>query len=339
MQSADFDYQLPPELIAQQPVQPRDAARLLVLNRAGGIDHRFFRDLPAYLRPGDCLVLNDSRVLRARLFGRRADSGGKVEFLLLRPLGGRRWETLVRPGRRARPGSEIVFGGVLRATVDERTPEGGRVVTFQGAQDLEAAIDRLGSVPLPPYITAELADDELYQTVYSGPRGSVAAPTAGLHFTPDLLAAIEAEGVTVAKLTLHVGLGTFRPVAVANLQEHRMHAEHYRLSAETAALVNGARKAGGRVIAVGTTVARTLETAVAADGTLHPGSGWTDLFIFPGYRFKTVDALVTNFHLPRSTLLMLVCAFAGRERVLTAYREAVAARYRFYSFGDAMLII
>ncbi|HHT02610.1 MAG TPA: tRNA preQ1(34) S-adenosylmethionine ribosyltransferase-isomerase QueA [Firmicutes bacterium] len=338
MQTSDFEYQLPPELIAQHPVQPRDASRLLVLHRGLGLEHRYFRDLPEYLRPGDCLVLNDTRVLRARLFGRRRDTGGRVEFLLLRPLSDGRWETLVRPGRRARPGVEIDFSAGdcrLTATVDARTATGGRVVTFTSDLNLDQAIDHLGVVPLPPYITAALEDDERYQTVYAGPKGSVAAPTAGLHFTPALLEQIRNLGVQVAKVTLHVGLGTFRPVGVEDLKQHSMHAEYYQLNAETADLINSAR----RVVAVGTTVARTLETTADAGGQIRPGCGWTDLFIYPGYQFRAVDVLLTNFHLPRSSLLMLVCAFADREEVLAAYRDAVGQRYRFYSFGDAMLII
>ncbi len=361
----DFDYDLPEDRIAQTPLEPRDASRLLVLSRTDGrIAHRTFRDLLELLRPGDCLVLNDSRVLPARLVGRRP-GGGRAEVLLLRRSatggGAEVWEALVRPARRLRPGASVLFGegdGALTATVLERgkggeavlrlSPAGGTASaqsadgtageTSDAAGRVDRLLRRLGRAPLPPYIRAPLADPERYQTVYACEEGSAAAPTAGLHFTPELLAAIQDRGVAVARLTLHVGLDTFRPVQVERLADHRMHAEFYRLPEEAAALVNATRARGGRVVAVGTTAVRVLETC-AAGGGVRAGEGWTDLFIFPGYRFQAVDALLTNFHLPRSTLLMLVAAFAGREAVLAAYEEAVREGYRFYSFGDAMLIL
>lgn len=341
-----FDYELPEELIAQEPIEPRDAARLLVLDGAtGGVEHRVFRDLPEYLQPGDCLVLNDTRVRRARLLGRREPGGGRVEVLLLHPVSrgadGQVWDALVRPGRKLLPGTRFVVGvdGVpaIRGEVLERTPAGGRLVRLEG-EDLDAALERVGRVPLPPYIRRDLRDDERYQTVYAREPGSAAAPTAGLHFAPQLLQRIRDLGVRVASLTLHIGLGTFRPVRTEHVEQHRLHAEPFRVPSEVAEAVAAARREGRRVFACGTTVCRALEAAAGPDGTVRPGEGWTDLFIYPGYRFKVVDALITNFHLPRSTLLMLVCAFAGRERVLAAYREAVRLRYRFYSFGDAMLV-
>ncbi|MGE5554404.1 MAG: tRNA preQ1(34) S-adenosylmethionine ribosyltransferase-isomerase QueA [Betaproteobacteria bacterium] len=344
---SDFDYCLPPELIAQTPAEPRDASRLLVLERSTGqLRHRIFREIGEFLRPGDLLVLNDTRVIRARLFGRKEPSGGRVEVFLLRRLAGENetWECLVRPGRRIRQGARLVFGeGELRGTVVGEEAEGKRLITFASPDHEPAAwLERLGEVPLPPYITQPLADGERYQTVYARHRGSVAAPTAGLHFTPELLETLEAQGVRRALLTLHVGLGTFRPVQAEKVEEHVMHSEYYELPAETAGAVNAARRAGNRVVAVGTTVCRTLETAArAASGTggITASEGWTDLFIYPGYRFRVVDVLLTNFHLPRSTLLMLVSAFAGRDLVLRAYEEAIRERYRFYSFGDAMLIL
>jgi len=341
MKTADFDYELPPELIAQRPVEPRDASRLLVLYREGGrMEHAHFRDLPAYLRPGDLLVANESRVLRARLRGRKARTGGQVEVLLLRRLDERRWEVLIG-GQRIRPGLELAFGGeagesALYARVEEVRPEGVRVVSF--SEEVEPHLDRLGMVPLPPYIHEPLADAERYQTVYARMAGSVAAPTAGLHFTPRLIAELQARGVNLAFVVLHIGLDTFRPVEVEEVEAHPMHAEWCRVPAEVARAVRETRKAGGRVVAVGTTAVRALETA-AQGGEISPFEGWTRLFIYPGYRFRTVDTLITNFHLPRSTLLMLVSAFAGREAILAAYREAIARGYRFYSFGDAMLIL
>lgn len=342
MRVDEFDYQLPPELIAQEPVEPRHSSRLLVLHRLDGrLEDRWFPDIVDYLRPGDCLVLNDTRVRRARLIGERP-TGGRAEFLLLGPAGEPdTWEVLVRPGRRVRPGTTVRFGdGVLEAQVLKTTAAGGRIVRFDHAgDDLAAALNRLGRVPLPPYITRDLADDERYQTVYAVEEGSAAAPTAGLHFTPDLLGSIRERGVDVVTLTLHVGLGTFRPVRTERVEDHRMHEEYFRLEAGAAARVNSARSAGGRIIAVGTTVTRALESAAAEDGTVHPYEGRTAMFIYPGYRFRAVDVLLTNFHLPRSTLLMLVSAFAGVVATRQAYEEAVRRRYRFFSFGDAMLIL
>lgn len=341
MRVEDFDYDLPQELIAQEPIPNRDQARLLVVHKGEErFEHRKFRDLLGYLVPGDVLVLNNSRVLPARLYARRAWTGGRVETLLLRPLGGDRWEVLVKPGRRAPVGEELVYGdGELRGRVVATTEAGGRIIEFQYQGSFREHLQRLGQIPLPPYIHKKLADPERYQTVYASQEGSVAAPTAGLHFTRDFLRDIAASGVQICYLTLHVGLGTFRPVKTELVEEHKMHSEYYEVTPQVAAAVNAARREGRRVIAVGTTVVRTLESAAAEAGLLRPGEGWTDLFIYPGYKFKVVDAMVTNFHLPRSTLLMLVSAFAGRETILAAYREAVRERYRFFSFGDAMLII
>lgn len=341
MRLADFDYDLPAAAIAQQPIEPRDHSRLLVLPRDGGpTEHRRFDDLPGLLRAGDLLVLNDTRVMPARLHGRRVGTGARIEVLLLQRLNGDRWETLVRPGRRARPGDQITFGdGQLRARIGAVTPFGGRVVEFSYSGEFTKVLAELGRMPLPPYIQAELPDGERYQTVYAAVWGSAAAPTAGLHFTPRLLERLQDGGVELAFITLHVGLGTFRPVEAADIRDHTMHAEFYQVSQATAAAVDRARERGGRVVAVGTTTVRTLESLAGQERRLQPGSGWTDLFIYPGYAFRVIDGMVTNFHLPRSSLLMLVSALAGRERVLAAYAEAVAAGYRFYSFGDAMLII
>lgn len=347
MKVADFDYHLPPELIAQTPAEPRDVSRLLVVDRATGeFHHRRFWEIGEFLAPGDLLVVNDSRVIRARLFGRKAPSGGRVELFLLRRLAepGEVWECLVRPGRRVHPGASLIFGeGRLSGAVCGESPGGKRRITFTSADgDPGGWLERLGEVPLPPYITAPLADGERYQTVYARHKGSVAAPTAGLHFTPELLDKLAAQGVRRAALTLHVGLGTFRPVQADTVEEHAMHSEYYELPAETAEAVNATHRAGRRVVAVGTTTCRTLETAarkVGEKGELAESEGWTDLFIYPGYRFRAIDVLLTNFHLPRSTLLMLVSAFAGRELILQAYEEAIRERYRFYSFGDAMLIL
>ncbi|EKP93960.1 tRNA preQ1(34) S-adenosylmethionine ribosyltransferase-isomerase QueA [Thermaerobacter subterraneus] len=343
MRVDEFDYDLPPELIAQQPLARRDASRLMVVDRdTGRWLHARFRDLPRFLRAGDCLVLNDTRVRPARLYGRRP-TGGQVEFLLLQPLDGGRWLALARPGRRVRPGTEVVCGEErpLRVYVEEARDSGERVIRLEPppGETVDETLHRLGRVPLPPYIRAELEDPERYQTVYAREEGSVAAPTAGLHFTPELLKRLQDQGVRIAYLTLHVGVGTFRPVTAERVEEHQMHAEFYRVEPAAAEAINAARAAGGRVIAVGTTVTRTLETVAAAGGTVRPGSGWTDLFIYPGYRFKAIDGLITNFHLPRSTLIMLVAALLGKEQTLAAYREAVARRYRFFSFGDAMLIL
>jgi S-adenosylmethionine:tRNA ribosyltransferase-isomerase len=336
---SDFDYYLPEELIAQQPAPLRDHSRLLVLNKAdGALAHRRFYDLPEYLSPGDTLVFNDTRVIPARLVGAKADTGGKVEVFLLNRLQDGEWETLVKPGRKLRPGAVVKFGDELTGEILSVTDFGGRIVRFSFNGIFEEILDRLGETPLPPYIHAQLKDKERYQTVYSRVRGSAAAPTAGLHFTDDLLAKLRQKSINLAFVTLHVGLGTFRPVSVDDITQHKMHREYYSIPPETAEIVNRTRAQGGRVIAVGTTSVRTLETAAAADGSLKAGSGWTEIFIYPGYRFKLIDALITNFHLPKSTLLMLVSSLAGRENILAAYREAVAERYRFFSFGDAMFI-
>lgn len=332
---ADFDYELPADRIAQTPAEPRDSARLLVLHRARDVlEDRSVADLPELLRPGDCLVVNDTRVLPARLFGWRP-SGGRVELLLLRKRDDGAWEALARPARRLRVGATIVLEGGTSARVVEVGGEGLRVLAFED----EGAALAVGQIPLPPYITTPLADPERYQTVFARERGSAAAPTAGLHFTPRLLDRLREREITIATITLHVGLDTFRPVTEQDPRAHTLHSEWYRVPPETAALLNAVRQSGGRIVAVGTTSVRTLESVADEQGTIHPSSGDTRLFILPGYRFRVVDVLMTNFHLPRSTLLMLVAAFAGRERVLAAYRHAVAAGYRFYSFGDAMLIL
>lgn len=343
MKTSDFDYELPRELIAQYPAPARDESRLLVLRRSDGrVEHRTFRDVSEYLEAGDVLVLNESEVVPARLLGAREGTGGRVEMFLLRELGGGRWEVLLRPGARLRAGAVLMFGGGrLRARVAGSLGGGRREVELEAQGRLDDALAELGRVPLPPYIDREPEeiDRERYQTVYARVKGAVAAPTAGLHFTEESLRALEKRGVRVAKLVLHVGVGTFRPVSAEDPSEHVMEEERYSVRAEAAAAVNGARAAGGRVVAVGTTVVRVLETVSDASGRVVPGEGATRLFIRPPYEFKAVDALVTNFHLPRSTLLMLVSAFAGREPVLAAYREAVRERYRFYSYGDAMLIV
>ena len=339
MQLSEFDYHLPEELIAQHPAEVRDQSRLLVLGReTGAASHRRFYDLPSYLVPGDTLVFNDTRVIPARLVGIKTDTGGKVEVFLLNRLTEDRWETLVKPGRKLRPGTTVNFGDDLSGEILAITDFGGRVVRFNFNGIFEEVLDRLGETPLPPYIHEQLHDKERYQTVYSRARGSAAAPTAGLHFTDKLLSSLADNSINLAFLTLHVGLGTFRPVSAENILDHKMHREYYSIPSAAADTVNRAKERGGRIIAVGTTAVRTLET-VARGGRIEASSGWTDIFIYPGYRFQMVDALLTNFHLPKSTLLMLVSAFAGRENVLAAYREAVAERYRFFSFGDAMLII
>lgn len=339
MKKSDFYFDLPEELIAQTPLERRDASRLLVLNKkTGELEHRHFYDLPEYLHEGDCLVMNDSRVLPARLLGRRS-SGGSVELVLLRDLGEGKWECLSRPGRKTKPGTELSFGdGELTATVLAVTEGGNRIVQFHYEGIFLEVLERLGKMPLPPYIKAELNDAERYQTVYSREVGSAAAPTAGLHFTQELLQKLADKGVRLCYVTLHVGLGTFRPVKEEEIEDHPMHAEFCMIPEETARIVNETKKNGGRVIAVGTTSCRTLESFASADGALSPSSGWTDIFIYPGYRFKCIDALITNFHLPESTLIMLVSALAGRETILHAYETAVKERYRFFSFGDAMLI-
>ncbi|HHP50334.1 MAG TPA: tRNA preQ1(34) S-adenosylmethionine ribosyltransferase-isomerase QueA [Moorella mulderi] len=342
MRLEDFDFHLPPDLIAQTPVEPRDASRLLVLHREEDrIEHRHFYDLPSYLRAGDVLVINESRVIPARLWGKRVPTGAKIEVLLLEEREKDVWEVLVRPGRKAPVGTELVFGqGELRAQVIEATLSGGRILRFWGqGRSVRDLLYSLGETPLPPYIKAKIPDPERYQTVYARVEGSAAAPTAGLHFTPRLLDRLRAQGVQIVPLLLHVGLGTFRPVKTEDITQHKMHSEYFEVPVRTAEIVNEARARGGRVVAVGTTVVRALETAATPQGLVQPGKGRTDLFIYPGYRFKVIDILITNFHFPRSTLLMLVCAFAGRERVMRAYQVAVQEGYRFFSFGDAMLIL
>ncbi len=340
MKTHDFWYDLPEELIAQTPLAQRDSSRLLALDRAtGDIAHRHFYDILDYLQSGDCLVMNDSRVLPARLLGHRP-TGGAVEVLLLRDLGDKKWECLCKPGRKMQVGSTVIFGdGELTATVVEVQETGNRVVQFQYEGIFLEVLERLGKMPLPPYIKAELQDQERYQTVYSREVGSAAAPTAGLHFTKELLEKIQEKGVKTAFVTLHVGLGTFRPVKAEAITEHHMHSELCMISQETAEVLNRTKANGGRVICVGTTSCRTLESLVKDDGTFEAGSKWTEIFIYPGYTFKAMDGLITNFHLPESTLVMLVSAFAGREKVLHAYEEAVKERYRFFSFGDAMCIL
>ena len=339
MKTSDFDFQLPEELIAQTPLERRDASRLLTLDReSGAVGHHHFYDLPRFLRPGDCLVLNDSRVLPARLIGHRP-TGGACEVLLLVDKGGDLWECLVRPGRKLKPGAQVIFGdGQLTATVEEELNDGKRTVRFHYQGIFLEILEQLGRMPLPPYIKAELQDQERYQTVYSKVVGSAAAPTAGLHFTPELLEQVGEMGVKVCYVTLHVGLGTFRPVKAEEITDHEMHSEFCKISQETADIINETKRNGGRVICVGTTSCRTVESFAAEDGTMSERSGWTSIFIYPGYKFKALDALITNFHLPQSTLIMLVSALAGREHVLAAYEEAVREKYRFFSFGDAMFI-
>ena len=340
MKTHDFSYDLPEELIAQTPLEKRDASRLLVLDRkTGEISHQIFSDIIQYLRPGDCLVMNDSRVLPARLLGHRP-TGGAAELLLLKDLGGGKWECLAKPGRKLQEGQQVIFGnGELTATILTVQPDGNRIVQFHYEGIFLEVLERLGKMPLPPYIKAELRDQERYQTVYSKAVGSAAAPTAGLHFTKELLDTIRQKGVKTAFVTLHVGLGTFRPVKVEEVTEHHMHSELCMMNEETAQLLNETKKAGGRVICVGTTSCRTIESLVNDDGTFEAKSKWTEIFIYPGYQFRAMDGLITNFHLPESTLVMLVSAFAGRENVLNAYEKAVQERYRFFSFGDAMCIL
>lgn len=340
MKRQDFYYDLPQELIAQTPLADRSASRLMLLDRKEQtISHTVFKNIIDYLSPGDCLVLNDTRVIPARLYGQRADTGGAIEFLLLHKRALDEWEVILKPGRRAKVGTVFEFGdGALRAEVKEIVNDGNRIVTFSYDGVFEEVLDRLGEMPLPHYITQKLEDKERYQTVYSKHKGSAAAPTAGLHFTNELLEQIRAKGVKIEFVTLHVGLGTFRPVKADDIAEHKMHSEFYIIDEKTARSVNETKQNGGRVIAVGTTANRVLETVADEQGLLHAQTGWTDIFIYPGYRFKCVDALITNFHLPESTLIMLVSAFAGREFVMQAYQTAVEERYRFFSFGDSMFI-
>ncbi|MFR8404451.1 MAG: tRNA preQ1(34) S-adenosylmethionine ribosyltransferase-isomerase QueA [Monoglobus pectinilyticus] len=340
MTTKDFYYDLPPELIAQHPLKDRAGSRLLVLDKeTGKIEHKNFRNIIEYLNPGDCLVMNNTRVIPARLYGVKEDTGGKIEFLLLKRIDLNTWNVILKPGKRVRTGARFVFGdGLLKAEVIEVRPDGNRIVRFEYDGVWEELLDKLGEMPLPPYIKEKLEDKERYQTVYSKIEGSAAAPTAGLHFTNELLEDIKDKGVKTAYLTLHVGLGTFRPVSVENVEEHVMHTEHYEVSQEAADIINETRKSGGRIIAVGTTSVRTLETVAEDNGTMKAEIGDTSIFIYPGYKFKVTDSIITNFHLPESTLLMLVSAFAGKENIFEAYEQAVKEKYRFFSFGDAMLL-
>lgn len=339
MNLKEFDYYLPEELIAQHPMEKRDMSRLMVLDKeTGHIEHKIFKDIVDYFDEGDCLVLNNTRVIPARLLGEKEGSGGKIEFVLLKCVKDDVWEVILRPGRKAKPGARFVFGnGELRAEILEILEEGNRLVRFEYEGVFQEVLDRVGTMPLPPYITEKLDNPERYQTVYAKYNGSAAAPTAGLHFTKELLNTIENKGVKIVYVMLHVGLGTFRPVKVDDITKHKMHSEYYSISKETCDTINAAKRAGNKIVAVGTTSSRVLET-VGCNGQLHPCEGWTDIFIYPGYQFQIVDRLITNFHLPQSTLIMLVSALAGRENILNAYSEAVKDKYRFFSFGDAMFI-
>lgn len=341
MKRQDFYYELPQELIAQDPLEDRSSSRFLVLDKkTGDIQHHIFREIVNYLNPGDCLVINDTKVIPARLIGAKEETGAKIEVLLLKRGQNDVWETLVKPGRKAKPGTRISFGdGLLKGEVIDVVDEGNRLIRFEYEGIFEEILDRLGQMPLPPYITHQLRDKDRYNTVYAAHSGSAAAPTAGLHFTPELLEEIGRKGVDIARVTLHVGLGTFRPVKVEEVENHHMHSEFYMIDEEAAEKINRAKEQGGRVICVGTTSCRTVESAADEEGRLKACSGWTEIFIYPGYQFKVLDGLITNFHLPESTLIMLVSALAGREHVLDAYEEAVKERYRFFSFGDAMLVI
>ena len=340
MNVKDFSYELPQRLIAQDPLEDRSSSRLMVLGKKdGSVTHRVFRDITEYINPGDCLVINNTKVIPARLFGQKEDTGAAVELLLLRRLCGSQWETLVRPGKKAKPKTKLIFGnGMLAGEIIRVAEEGNRIIQFSYDGIFEEILDQLGEMPLPPYITHQLQDRQRYQTVYARHEGSAAAPTAGLHFTPQLLDEIRAKGADIAEITLHVGLGTFRPVKTENVLEHHMHSEFYRLEQEAADKINRAKQGGGRIISVGTTSTRTLESIADEHGFVKAASGWTQIFIYPGYQFRCIDALITNFHLPESTLIMLVSALAGREHVLDAYRTAVQEEYRFFSFGDAMFI-
>lgn len=340
MKLTDFDFELPEELISQHPYEKRDEARLMVLDKkTGEIEHKGFKDIIDYLDVGDCLVLNDTRVIPARLIGEKEDTGGKIEFLLLKRIDKYKWETLAKPGKRAKEGTKFTFGdGELKAKVISSQDDGSKVVEFEFEGIFEEVLDRLGQMPLPPYIKEKLENNEMYQTVYSNEQGSVAAPTAGLHFTRKLLKEIEDKGVKLAFLTLHVGLGTFRPVKTLNIEDHNMHSEYYKMDQDTADIINNAKQNGKRVISVGTTSSRTLETIADENGLVQEQSGWTSIFIYPGYRYKIVDALITNFHLPQSTLIMLVSALSSREIIMKAYSVAVEEKYKFFSFGDAMFI-
>ncbi len=340
MKTSDFYYELPPQLIAQDPLEDRSGSRLLVLDKeTGRTEHHIFKEITGFLNPGDCLVINDTKVIPARLIGEKEETGAKIEVLLLKRGENDVWETLVKPGRKAKPGTRISFGGgLLVGEVVDIVEEGNRLIRFEYEGIFEEILDRLGQMPLPPYITHQLKEKDRYNTVYAAHEGSAAAPTAGLHFTPQLLKEIEKKGVDIARVTLHVGLGTFRPVKVDDVENHHMHSEFYMIDAEAAEKINRAKENGGRIICVGTTSCRTIESAAEQDGHIRPCSGWTDIFIYPGYQFKVLDCLITNFHLPESTLIMLVSALAGKEHVLAAYEEAVKERYRFFSFGDAMFI-
>ncbi len=341
MNTSDFYYELPKELIAQTPAQPRDSSRLLVLNRKNNkIEHKHFYDIIDYLNEGDCLICNDSRVIPARIFGTKHETGANVEFLLLKQVEGNKWETLCKPGKKAKVGSKFTFGnGIMDGEVVEVKDDGNRVVSFSCDENFFATLDKIGQMPLPPYITEKLKDKERYQTVYSNELGSAAAPTAGLHFTNELMDRIEAKGVKIAYVTLHVGLGTFRPVKVDDVTKHKMHSEHYEIPKETAEIIKKTKANGKRVISVGTTSCRTLESVATEYGEIKACEGWTDIFIYPGYEFKVLDGLITNFHLPESTLIMLVSAFAGYDEIMNAYKTAVDEKYRFFSFGDAMIIL
>ncbi len=341
MKTSDFYYELPQELIAQDPLVDRSSSRLLVMDKKTGvIEHKIFKDVKKYLKEGDCLVLNDTKVIPARLLGTKEDTGAAVEVFLLKRRGDSEWETLVRPGKKLRAGARVIFGdNDLVCEIKSVLPDGNRIVSFEFDGIFEEILDKLGQMPLPPYITKKLADKDRYQTVYAKNKGSAAAPTAGLHFTKSLLDEIENSGVKIAYVTLHVGLGTFRPVKVNDVKDHHMHSEWYRISSEAADLINETKRSGGRVICVGTTSCRTIESASDTSGNVSAGSGDTDIFIYPGYDFKIMDGLITNFHLPESTLLMLVSAFAGKENIMNAYEEAIRERYRFFSFGDAMMLI
>lgn len=340
MKTSDFYYDLPQELIAQDPLEDRSSSRLLHLSmKDGSVEHRHFTDILDYLKEGDCLVVNDTRVIPARLYGHKEETGALIEILLLKRKENDIWECLVKPGKKARPGAKIVFGdGILKGEIIDVVEEGNRLIQFQYEGIFEEILDQLGEMPLPPYITHKLEDKNRYQTVYAKSDGSAAAPTAGLHFTQELLQKVQEKGVKIAHVTLHVGLGTFRPVKVDDVENHHMHSEFYVVEEDQAKLINDTKKQGGRVISVGTTSCRTLESATDEDGVLRPGSGWTEIFIYPGYQFKMIDGLITNFHLPESTLMMLVSALAGKDRIMAAYEEAVKERYRFFSFGDAMFI-
>ena len=340
MDVKDFDYDLPEELIAQDPLEDRSSSRLMVLDKkTGEVSHHIFKEIIKYLRPGDCLVLNNTKVIPARLYGVKEGTMAKIEILLLKRKQNDVWETLVKPGKKAKPGTKIIFGdGILTGEVIDVVDDGNRLIQFSYDEIFEEILDKLGQMPLPPYITHQLKDKNRYQTVYAKYDGSAAAPTAGLHFTKELLNEVKEKGVDIAEVTLHVGLGTFRPVKVDNVLDHHMHSEFYMVSQEAADKINNAKKNGGRIISVGTTSTRTLESAADENGMLHECSGWTDIFIYPGYKFKVIDCLITNFHLPQSTLVMLVSALAGREHILSAYKKAVEEKYRFFSFGDAMFI-